>query len=371
MASTSTQPVATADKSILTPVMTLEGHEPWNHSTWEGKQHEFKDITCFSYFPDGKEMISGSRDQTIRRWDLRKGKEIEKVRQVFEGVREVGVSKDGRWIVIASGEGMKVSEVETGIVRTFHEGDGIYYIDISADSTLLAGGCRKYSAVWIWNLDTGELVAGPFHIGSDIVPEAVRLSGDSCKLAVSSFDWKQRQLTGRPIASHSLQVWDVQTQKLNVQTSTRYDVTSNIPIFWTTNDNSIVAALFDSMIYEYNASTLKTVGAPFNHTSPINSLALSSDCRLLASACNRTIKLWAFESRQLLASFDVEPVALIFSPDSRQLAYTTYNKANIYICNIPVNILANIESPCKSKHPDLLNVRDPPFPSFTPFHFLL
>jgi hypothetical protein len=250
---------------------------------------------------------------------------------------------------------MKVSEVETGIVRTFHEGDGIYYIDISADSTLLAGGCRKYSAVWIWNLDTGELVAGPFHIGSDIVPEAVRLSGDSCKLAVSSYDWKQRQLTGRPIASHSLEVWDVQTQKLNVQTSTRYDVTSNIPIFWTTNDNSIVAALFrfDStdhryryLIYEYNASTLKTVGAPFNHTSPINSLALSSDCRLLASACNRTIKLWAFESRQLLASFDVEPVALIFSPDSRQLAYTTHDDANIYICDIPANILANIESVC-------------------------
>ncbi|KAG2739083.1 hypothetical protein P692DRAFT_20918674, partial [Suillus brevipes Sb2] len=96
MASSSTQPVATADKSILTPVMTLEGHEPWS----DGKQHEFKQIPFISYFPDGKQMISGSHDKTIRRWDLRKGKEIEKNREAYENVEALEVSRDGRWIAI-------------------------------------------------------------------------------------------------------------------------------------------------------------------------------------------------------------------------------------------------------------------------------
>jgi WD40 repeat protein len=128
-------------------------------------------------------------------------------------------------------------------------------------------------------------------------------------------------------------------------------VVSDLLIFWTTKDKSIVTAFnptYDTMISEFDALTLKTVGAPFKHTSTINGLALSSDCVLLTSSSDNTIKLWAFESRQLLASFDVEPFTLrvLFSPDSRQLAYTTWLDTKIRICNIPANILANIESVC-------------------------
>jgi WD40 repeat protein len=338
MASTSTQAVATTDRSVLTPVITLKGHEPWSYSSSDGEQHEEKYIRYISYFPDGKQMISGSRDKTIRRWDLRKGKEIDKAREVYEYVRAVGVSRNGRWVVTAGGWGIKVSEVETGIVRTFDENLWIDCIDISADSTLLAGA--SLSEVRIWNLDTGELVAGPFKSGSDI-PGVLRFSEDSRKVAVSSY-----------IKKRHLEVWDVQTQKLDVQISTHHNG-SDLPIFWTTKDKSIITAFnftddFPRMIYEFDASTLKTVGAPFKHTFIITGLALSSDCVLLASSYyDNTIKLWAFESRQLLASFDVEsPGTLVLSPDSRQLAYTTWNEAKIYVCNIPANIIASIESVC-------------------------
>jgi WD40 repeat protein len=388
MASTSTRPVATADISILTPVMTLEGHEPWNYSTPDG-QYEFKYVESISYFPDGKQMISRSRDKTIRRWDLRKGKEIEKAREVDEYVKAVGLSRDGRWVVIASDKGIKVSEVETGIVRTFHEGDPIESIDISADSTLLAGGSY---AVRVWNLDTGKLVAGPFNFGAYIPDsEALRFSEDSRKLAVNRMSYSRER---------HLQVCDVQTQKLDVQKSIHDAAHSilNVPIFWTTKDKSIVVAFNSadpygktSKIYEYEPSTLKTVGAPFNHTSTIWGLALSSDCVLLASSSDNTcIKLWAFESRQLLASFDVEsPRTLLLSPDSRQLAYTTWLDAKICICNIPANILANIESVCipayihhlyankhsyRSAHLNILIYSTYvilPFPSSMPIHFKL
>jgi WD40 repeat protein len=341
MASSSTQPSATADKSILTPVMTLEGHEPWKFSLPDDSI-KLERISYISYFPDGKQMISGSGDKGIRRWDLRKGKEIEKAREVYEDVlAAVGVSRDGRWVVTAGSRGIKVSEVETGIVRTLGEGNWTSWIDISADSTLLAGAL--YNKVRIWNLDTGELVADLFK--PDCGHFAFRFSEDSQKLAVSS--------SGSLFRIRHLLVWDVQTQKLDVQISNHTKVVSaDQPIFWTTKDKSFVATftlsdVWPTMIYEFDASTLKTVGAPFKHTHPIDGLALSSDCVLLASCCKSTIKLWAFESRQLLASFDVEyPFNLVLSPDSRQLAYTTLNEAKIYVCNIPANILASIESVC-------------------------
>ncbi|KAG2343950.1 WD40 repeat-like protein [Suillus weaverae] len=337
MASSSTQPDATANQSILTPAVTLEGYELCNVSLLNGGRHEYKDVSSISYFPDGKQMISGSCDKTVRRWDLQEGKEIEEAREVFEShIKAVGVSRDGRWVVAASGGCLKVSEVETGIVRTFHE--GITCIDISTDSRLLASGSTDFKA-WIWSLDTGELADGPFKFSYDYPGTLVlRLSEDSQKLAV--------MLNGQ-----CLQVWDVQAQKLDVQKSTPSILRSTAPVFWTTKDKSIVAAFtfvahdFPRTIYEFDASTLETVGAPFKgHTNTINCLALSYDCVLLASSSDDdTIKLWAFESRQLLASFDVQfPITLVLSPDSRQLAYTTLDDSKIYVCNIPANILASI-----------------------------
>jgi WD40 repeat protein len=99
-------------------------------------------------------------------------------------------------------------------------------------------------------------------------------------------------------------------------------------------------------IYKFDAVTLETVGAPFEgHTKRIWGLALSVDDALLASCGNDIIKLWAFGSGQLLASFDVlNSFRLIFSPDSRQLVYTVYTEDDhsdkICICDTPPNILA-------------------------------
>ncbi|KAG2111755.1 hypothetical protein DEU56DRAFT_843252 [Suillus clintonianus] len=122
------------------------------------------------------------------------------------------------------------------------------------------------------------------------------------------------------------------------------------------------------MIYEFDASTLETVGTPFEgHTKLVTGLALSFDCTLLASAArDGTIKLWAYESRQLLASFDVQnPLTLILSPDSRQLTYTTYiyDDHNIYICNTPPDVISQAAGVNQSTLNNLLNsdaTRHPP-----------
>ncbi|KAG1837739.1 hypothetical protein C8R48DRAFT_667020 [Suillus tomentosus] len=317
--------------------MTLEGHGLWKYSLQDPE--EYKHISCISYFSDGKQMISGSGDKTIRQWDLRDGKEIEEAREVCEhGIVSVMISRDGRWVVTASDEELKVSEVQTGIVRTFHTGR-ITCIDISADSTLLASG--SYNGIArIWSLHTGKLVSGPFKFSDDIPGlRELGLSKDSRKLAMV-------QISDRA-HFHCLQVWDVQAQKLVVQKSIPSVSESTFPILWTTKHETIITIFQDDLttIHEFDASTLKAVGAPFQHTYRIISLALSSDCVLLASSSyDNTIKLWTFESRQLLASFDVEsPRTLVISPDSCQLAYTTFRDTKIYICNIPANILTTIE----------------------------
>ncbi|KAJ8581603.1 WD40 repeat-like protein [Rhizopogon salebrosus TDB-379] len=328
--------------------MTLVGHER-SFYYMDGERREYKSGPTIAYFPDGHKIISGSWDKTTRLWDLQAGKEIEEARVVGEQkVDAVAVSSDGRWVVTGGGLGgvhkLKANEVKTGSVKTF-EGHslGTTCIDISMDSKLLASGSLD-GRVRVWSLDTGELVAGPF--GSSDLPGgvgAVRFSHDSRKLAVrSEFEsW--------------LEVWDIQAQKLDNKVGTGGGLPSlpRVPVFWTTKDRTIVAAFCFTdgdddpakTIYEFDSSTLKTVGTSFEgHTSNVTSLALSNDSTLLASASYDTIKLWAFESRQLIASFDDTPAySLALSPDSHKLAYTIFNHGtNIYICDIPPDILASV-----------------------------
>ena len=92
---------------------------------------------------------------------------------------------------------------------------------------------------------------------------------------------------------------------------------------------------------------MEIVGPPFEgHTSYIHSLDLSLDCALLVSTSNdNTIKLWAFEFRQILAEFDVQGIrSIAFLPNARQLAYTTNKpgRRRIYICDIPPDIVAEL-----------------------------
>lgn len=252
----------------------------------------------------------------------------------------MAVSRDSRWVVTGGGDPefgeLKVCEVETGIVKEFegHSAE-INCIDISADSTLLASGSRDETAR-IWNLETGELMAGPFESGDYV--GAVRISTDSKKLSINS------------TCGTCLEVWDIQKQKLDARIGKKGNgYVTRAPIFWT-NENKNILAVFNfaddqaKTIYEFDALKLEILGTPFKgHTSVVEGLALSSDNNLLASSSmmEGTIKLWAFESRQLLASFDNQyPRTLALSLDSRKLAYTSYIENNIHICDIPRDVLA-------------------------------
>ncbi|KAG1805667.1 Quino protein amine dehydrogenase [Suillus subaureus] len=194
-------------------------------------------------------------------------------------------------------------------------------------------------------------MAGPFKTVDRV--GAVQFSPDSKKLAVKSSVGK------------CLDVWDVQSQKLDVRIGqSSEEGSTDAPVFWTNKNKNILTAFsFDadgqaSTIYEFDASTLKTVGTALEHTYPVNSLALLFDDALVISAYNdATIKLWAFESRQLLASYGVGGTVvhtLMPSPDSLQLAYTTYGDPDTYIFNVTPALLS-IQSTLRKTDTNLLN----------------
>ncbi|KAG2343650.1 WD40 repeat-like protein [Suillus weaverae] len=264
-------------------------------------------ILSISYFPDGQRMISGSLDKTTWQWDLKAGREIEGARDVGEAMAwAVEVSKDGRWFV-------------TG------------------------GGDYEHSELKACEVETGIVKIFKGH-SRDI--HCIDISAGNTLLASESMDDTAR-------------IWNLETGKIMAGP---FACNS-----WCMSHD------YAKTIYEFDAVTLETIAAaPFEgHTKNISGLALSFDDALLVSASSQdnTIKLWAFESRQLLAFFDVQnPVRLVLSPDSRQLAYVSSTKddSKICICDTPPDILAQarvIIAHKKSARRDLLNfdpTRRPP-----------
>jgi len=114
----------------------------------------------------------------------------------------VAASRDGRWIVTASEDDgvlweLKALEVKTSIMKTYegHSGD-MLCISISADSKLLASGSIG-GIVWIWSLETGKPLTGPF---------TSRYKAD-----VSRFSQNSRKLAAK---SGAIEVWVIQEQIL-------------------------------------------------------------------------------------------------------------------------------------------------------------
>ena len=62
-------------------------------------------VLCAAYSPDGKRIVSGGEDKTLKVWDAETGAEVRSLKGHTGAVYSVAYSPDGRRIVSASQDG--------------------------------------------------------------------------------------------------------------------------------------------------------------------------------------------------------------------------------------------------------------------------
>jgi serine/threonine protein kinase len=130
-------------------IMTLRGHT--------------REVRSVAFSPDGKRIVSGSRDTTIKVWDAGSDRVLMTLEGHEETVNSVAFSPDGRWIVSGSDDmTVKVWDAESGRMQinlVGHEGT-VSSVVFSPDGRYVASGSAD-ATIRIWDAVTGELIRPP------------------------------------------------------------------------------------------------------------------------------------------------------------------------------------------------------------------
>jgi WD40 repeat protein len=156
-------------------------------------------VTSVVFSRDGRQLLSSSKDRTIRLWDVVTARQRGQIegQSEFEGAV---FCSDGHQVLSAGGKVVIVWDLQTGKERKRFEGHtaGLWSVALSSDGRrALSGGS---DGAWLWDMETGE---GVWLFGPTVIAAmSVAFSPDG-----------RRILIGTDEIDRSLLLFDVETGK--------------------------------------------------------------------------------------------------------------------------------------------------------------
>ena len=299
---------------------TLSGHEDPS-ALYEG--HPDASIASFTYSPDGKTIVSGGGDKTVRLWNVHSGENIRTLTGHIEAVRAVAYSPDGDTIVSASRDKtVRLWDAHTGEnIKTLkgHK-DIIVSVAYSPDSNIIVSGgwdgmLHRWDAQTGQPLKTYEIYTGVLYF--------TRGHGGAITYIVYSPDGKTIATAG---ADGTMQWWDAHTGE-NRKTFTGYSPHS----IMYSPDGGVFAILIGKEVQLRNTTTGEYFKTLKGHRYNIERIVFSPEGDTIATATVvGTVGLWdanTGENIKILVG-DVSTVYtdwrvnynLVYSPDGKIIA---------------------------------------------------
>jgi len=277
-------------------ILTLKGH---------------KLLAGAIFSPDGKQIISGSFDKTIKVWDASTGDEIMTLTGHEGKIHGVAASPDGKMIVSGSYDNtVRIWQAATGNeIRTLlgHEG-GVSCVDFSPDGREIASGSFD-KTLRIWDAATGEQLK--MHSMDDQMVIAVDYSPDGRRIAVGCGDGMIKIIdseNGQETVITTGQGWD------------RSLITS---VDFSPDGTLLASGSYDQTVRVWNAVTGEVVTTFVGHTSEVVNVAFSPDGRRIVSGeIVGGIRMWNVSSDRestILAGHKGLVHQLAFTADGERL----------------------------------------------------
>jgi serine/threonine protein kinase len=230
-------------------------------------------VYSLAYSPDGRYLASGSKDRTIKIWEVATGKQLRTLTGHSHSVNSVVYSPDGRYLASGSGDNtIKIWKVATKI----------------------------------WKVATGK--------------ELRTLTGHSSGLSSVAYSPDGRYLASAS-SDKTIKIWEVATGKqLRTLTGHSHSVNS---VVYSPDGRYLASGSEDKNIKIWEVATGKALRTLTGHSYLVWSVAYSPDGRYLASGSYQTIKIWEVATGKELRTLTGHSGwvnSVVYSPDGRYLA---------------------------------------------------
>jgi WD40 repeat protein len=292
-----------------------------------------RDVSSVAFSPDGKLALSGSKDNTLKLWDVQTGKEIRTFNGHDREVESVAFSPDGKFILSGGGDGtLRLWDVQTGKeIKTFN---GHYKIltsvAFSTDGKRVLSGLEGHgeeSTIIIWDIQTGREIKA-FKVPTKVFRSIAFSPNEKFALLADE--------------SNTLKCWDIQTGVEINKFSGHSGVIHSVAL--SQDGKFALSGSEDHTLKLWDVQTGKEIRTFNGHSEAVNSVAFSPDGKLAFSGSgDGTLKLWDVQTGKEITTFnghDREVSSVAFSPDGK-FAISGGRDRVINIWNIPEKAIKN------------------------------
>jgi WD40 repeat protein len=300
---TLTRDKSAAATSKVTPVpeltdgqqlLTLKGH--------------FREVMSVSFSPDGKQLVSGSDDKSVKLWDATTGKETLTLNGHTARVMTVTFSADGKRV--ASGGYDKLAKVWDA--TSGKEVTSVTATDSYLTSVAFSPDGQRFASAGVipakvWDTATGKELLDLKGHGANV--NCVVFSPDGKQLASASHDM-------------TIKLRDSATGQERLSLKGHLDAVTSVA--FSPDGKWLASASHDQTVKVWDVASGQEKLTLIGHTSYVTGVAISPDGKRIASVSwDSTVRLWDSATGQELLtikghSHRVNGIA--FSPDSKQLA---------------------------------------------------
>jgi WD40 repeat protein len=260
-------------------------------------------VWSVAFSPDDKTIVSGSSDKTIRLWDVANGEQL-KVFHHDDQVWSVAFSPDGKTIVSGSSDKtIRLWDVANGEqLMEFHHDDTVWSVAFSPDSkTIVSGSSDK--TLRLWDVANGNQI--------------MKFQHDDTVLSVAFSPDGKTIVSGG--ADQTLRLWNLQGEQIGRPFRGHMSLVRSVA--FSPDGNTIVSGSDDKTV-RLRDIVCDQIGQPFRgHEFSVQSVAFSPDGNTIVSGgSDKMVRLWDLQGNQIMEFQHGDRVwSVAFSPDGNTI----------------------------------------------------
>ena len=288
-------------------------------------------VSCVAFSPDGKTLVSGSRQHHLVLWDVETGEPLRNFIDGYQiGVESVAFSPDGKTVASGHANGfLRMWETATGKHIKFLSGMGgeegstlpfeytgsVFTVTFSPDGKTLAsaGNGDRTTEVRLWEATTGKHIRLLLGVDGEMdAIESIAFNPDGSTLAIG---W------GTGVISLS----DTKTDK-PIQFLDRHHRWEVFSVTFSPDGTLLASCGRDNSVRLWDVKTKKLLRTFIGHKSgfsnDISCVVFSPDGKIVTSSSKESVRLWNTQEEEHVHSVIAHTAILdvAFSPDGKTLA---------------------------------------------------